>query len=203
MSEKLKKPFYKKWWFWAIVVVLVIGSYGALDEEEKAKSSSPNEDVKSASVDEEPAEETETEKEDSKSNEISDTVVESRTAVFKILNEEYVNSSFDDSKVLALEVEFTNKSGRAVSPWVASATTLKAVQETDTTVETLNGGSHKLPDSYKPELSEMGKSKVKDGKTVKAVIVFDVERPDAPVRLIDFNLTDEPTTFDRKIKSAE
>ena len=42
-STSVKKPFYKKWWFWVIIVVLVLGIIGAIggdDEEGDAGSDS-------------------------------------------------------------------------------------------------------------------------------------------------------------------
>lgn len=35
MSEKAKKPFYKRWWFWLIVVVVVIGAAASGDNDKK------------------------------------------------------------------------------------------------------------------------------------------------------------------------
>ena len=57
MSEKVNKPFYKKWWFWVLVVVVIaIGAGGAnkgsqANEQTKSVSdqtvSTPTEEVKS------------------------------------------------------------------------------------------------------------------------------------------------------------
>ena len=33
-KAKIKKPFYKRWWVWAIVVVLVIGMFGSSGDTE-------------------------------------------------------------------------------------------------------------------------------------------------------------------------
>src|SRR5699024_65442 len=43
MNKKVKKPFYKKWWVWLIVGVIVfaIGFSEEAEEEEKAKESVP------------------------------------------------------------------------------------------------------------------------------------------------------------------
>lgn len=37
-QEKIKKPFYKKWWFWTIIIFYVIGSIGRLITSEDSKS---------------------------------------------------------------------------------------------------------------------------------------------------------------------
>ena len=33
-KAKIKKPFYKRWWVWAIVVVLAIGMFGSSGDTE-------------------------------------------------------------------------------------------------------------------------------------------------------------------------
>ena len=50
-TEKPKKPWYKKWWIWVIVGVVLIGSYGAANG---GSSSKP--DIKPVPVQEKPAE---------------------------------------------------------------------------------------------------------------------------------------------------
>ncbi|MFE9082176.1 DUF4352 domain-containing protein [Bacillus mobilis] len=45
----MKKPFYKKWWFWVIVAIIVIGAYGnsSKDKEEtKTASTEPKQEAK-------------------------------------------------------------------------------------------------------------------------------------------------------------
>jgi colicin import membrane protein len=39
-KEKVKKPFYKKWWVWVIAIIVVIGATGG-DEEVKDTASEP------------------------------------------------------------------------------------------------------------------------------------------------------------------
>ncbi|MRH41110.1 hypothetical protein GH741_00290 [Aquibacillus halophilus] len=36
MAEKVKKPFYKKWWVWLIAIILIIGIANSGDEEQTA-----------------------------------------------------------------------------------------------------------------------------------------------------------------------
>lgn len=54
MTEKIKKPFYKKWWFWVIVIIIVIAAAaGAGGDKNQA-----NEATKSTSSDSQKAEST-------------------------------------------------------------------------------------------------------------------------------------------------
>lgn len=34
MSEKTKKPIFKRWWFWAIIVIIAIGALGSRGDKE-------------------------------------------------------------------------------------------------------------------------------------------------------------------------
>ncbi len=46
--EKQKKPFYKKWWFW-VVVILVIGAIGStIDEEDGTETAKQTEETQEA-----------------------------------------------------------------------------------------------------------------------------------------------------------
>lgn len=49
-TEKVKKPIYKKWWFW-LIVVLIIGAIGAnLEEDETTQGNTPAENAVPAST---------------------------------------------------------------------------------------------------------------------------------------------------------
>ena len=43
--EKVKKPIYKKWWFWVIVVLLVFGLFGMGGNKDEEKATAENEDT--------------------------------------------------------------------------------------------------------------------------------------------------------------
>src|SRR5699024_2498591 len=136
-----------------------------------------------------------------KAEKISDDTVENDDYKFVIKDIEQIDGKYD-SQVLALEVEYTNKSDESRSPWMAIVGMLKANQETDTTIESLTGANAHFPDEYKPELVEMGDSDVKGGETtVDAVIGFEIEFPGEPVHLIDFNITDKPEAFERVVET--
>ncbi|MBM7598021.1 hypothetical protein JOC34_000378 [Virgibacillus halotolerans] len=131
--------------------------------------------------------------------EISDDTVEDDDYKIVVKDVEQIDGNYD-TQVLALEVEFTNKSEDSISPWMSSL--IKANQETDTTVELLDGANGLFPDDYKPKLVEMGDSDVKGGgTTVDAVIGYEIEYPGEPVQLIDFNGSDTPETFEKVVET--
>ncbi|MEQ6377420.1 hypothetical protein RZN25_11380 [Bacillaceae bacterium S4-13-56] len=45
MSEKVKKPFYKKWWVWVIVVLIIIGAASGGGEETDNATNNENENA--------------------------------------------------------------------------------------------------------------------------------------------------------------
>ncbi|MBM7632247.1 hypothetical protein [Geomicrobium sediminis] len=47
-NKKVKKPFYKRWWFFAIVAFLVIGMFSSIDEEEMAEDDGSAEEASAA-----------------------------------------------------------------------------------------------------------------------------------------------------------
>ncbi|PET77561.1 hypothetical protein CN514_00760 [Bacillus sp. AFS001701] len=49
MKEKIKKPFYKKWWVWLIAVILFIGFVNSFNDTDTA-STKPKEEVKKETV---------------------------------------------------------------------------------------------------------------------------------------------------------
>lgn len=63
MKVKVKKPIYKKWWFWVIAVLIIAGALGSNDEEEKVKEEKPKVEEASAEVKSAKPEKTEAENE--------------------------------------------------------------------------------------------------------------------------------------------
>lgn len=57
--EKVKKPIYKKWWFWAIIAFFVIGIIGNMGEDEEEVAAEPDQEEADdvEEVEEEPEEE--------------------------------------------------------------------------------------------------------------------------------------------------
>ena len=60
-QKKAKKPFYKRWWFWVIVAIMILGSCGGMSD--SSKDTTPvNEPVPTVSAKEKPAVEKKTTK---------------------------------------------------------------------------------------------------------------------------------------------
>src|SRR5690625_4379542 len=150
--------------------------------------------------DDKPTDETNTENQEVKEkSSVSDTTLDTGDYVYEIKDIEQVVGK-EDMNILAVEVEFTNKSDEPKSPWMAGE--LFAEQETETTVELLNGALGMFPDDYKPELTEMGDTNVKPGATVDAVIGYEILYPGNPVRLYNF-MYDENPLFERVVETEE
>lgn len=138
---------------------------------------------------------------DSASNdEVSDTSFDNGEYIYEIKEVEQITSQYDDSQVLAVEISFTNNTDEPTSPWMALG--LSAEQETETTVEGLDGANGLYPEDYKTELVEMGDTDIKPGATVDAVIGFEILYPGEPVRLYNFSFTDE-VLFERIVETTE
>lgn len=183
-------------------VTVFLGACGASNDEGVSGDSPEVEAEESDEVAEEVANDTPEEAEE-ETEELSNDTVENDDYKIVIKDIEQIDGKYD-SQVLALEVEYTNKSDESKSPWMAIVGMIKANQETETTIESLTGANAHFPDDYKPELVEMGDSDVKGGDTtVDAVIGFEIEYPGEPVYLIDFNMSDKPDTFERVVETEE
>src|SRR5699024_5542155 len=179
-------------------VMVFLGACGANDE--GASGDSPEVEAEE-STDEEVANDTSEDSGEEETEELSDDTVEDDDYKFVIKDVEQIDGNYD-SNVLALEVEFTNKSDESSSPWMAIVGMIKANQETETTIESLTGANAHFPEDYKPELVEMGDSDVKgDDTTVDAVIGFEIEFPGETIHLIYFNMMDKPETFERVVET--
>ncbi|WP_206859074.1 DUF5067 domain-containing protein [Candidatus Enterococcus mangumiae] len=116
----------------------------------------------------------------------SDTTFEDDSSKIVIKNTEELTSQYDvNKKILAMEIEYTNKGDEAQSPWFAFATSIRAIQETDTTEEILNGANGLFAEDYKPDLVKMGDTNVKSGATVDAVIGLVILYPGSPITMQD------------------
>ncbi|EJP6471726.1 DUF4352 domain-containing protein [Clostridium sp. L74] len=111
MSEKIKKPFYKKIWFWAIVVIVVIGGIATGGKDDPKKVGQTNAKV------EEKKEETEK----TKTFKVGD-VVELKdlkvtvNKVYNVAGDEF-NKPKDGNEYIAADItlENTGKEEKAVS----------------------------------------------------------------------------------------
>ena len=131
--------------------------------------------------------------------EVSDTTFDNGDYVYEIKEVEQIAGKHD-VQVLAVELTFTNNTDEAISPWMSMG--IFAEQETDVTVESLNGANGRFPDDYKTDLVEMGGTDIKPGATVDAVIGFEILYPGEPVRLYNFSMTDEKL-FERVVETTK
>lgn len=176
-----------------LFLTLGLAACGGTNSEEQ----STNQDNQTESENTEETNKEETEDKNNKS-EVSDTTLDTGDYVYTIKEVEQITSKYDDTQILAVEIEFTNNSDEPTSPWMAMGIT--AEQETDVTVETLNGANGLFPDDYKPELVEMGDTDIKPGATVDAVIGFEILYPGEPVKLSEFSFTDD-VSFERIVET--
>jgi uncharacterized Zn ribbon protein len=161
-----------------------------------------DEGAEETSAEEEPQETVETEEgteqeESEESEGASDTFLDNGDYVYEIKEIEQMESQFEDgTQIIAIELTFTNNTEEATSPWMSLG--IQAEQETDTTVETLNGANGLYPEDYKTDLVEMGDTDVKPGATVDAVIGYELLYPGEPVKLYDMW---EENLFERVVET--
>ncbi|NMW84258.1 DUF5067 domain-containing protein [Peptoniphilus sp. AGMB00490] len=113
-------------------------------------------------------------------------IFEDESAKVIIKNYEFLKSQYDENvDIVALTIEFTNKTDEAVDPWFG--TPLKGEQETDKTIELLDGANGLFPEDYKPDLVAASDVQVKPGATVEAVIGYQLKIKDSPVYVRDWD----------------
>lgn len=149
---------------------------------------------KESTVEEKPVENTEVAAEETKEKEVEEiqeetnsepNVYEDDSAKVVIKEYEFMKSQYDDNvDIVALTIEFTNKMDEAIDPWFGSP--FKAEQETDKTIELLDGANGLFPEDYKPDLVEASDVRVKPGATVEAVIGYQLKFGDSPVFIRDW-----------------
>lgn len=113
-------------------------------------------------------------------------IFENESAKVVIKNYEFLKSQYDENvDIVALTIEFTNKTDEAIDPWFGCG--LKGEQETDKTIEILDGANGLFPEDYKPELVKASDVQVKPGATVEAVIGYQLKIKDSPVYVRDWD----------------
>lgn len=139
--------------------------------------------------------------EDETSDKISDTSFDDGDYVYEIKEIEQMEGKYEDgTQILAIELSFTNNTDEPISPWMSLG--INAEQETEATVETLNGANGLFPDDYKADLVKMGDTDVKPSATVDAVIGYEILYPGEPIKLTNFNFADEEL-FERVVETTE
>ncbi len=177
----------------SILLIALLAACSGSNEDAGVGGSNGSEESKEESTD----------NESSESKEISDTHLDTGDYVYEIKEIEQMESKFEDgTKIIAVELSFTNNSDEPASPWMSLG--FFAEQETDTTVEQLNGANGLFPEDYKQELVVMGDTDVKPGATVDAVIGYELLYPGEPVRLYEaMAMSDEELTFERTVETTE
>lgn len=105
---------------------------------------------------------------------------ETNNAIYKQTGDAFItNSKYDDSKILVIPINFTNKQEDASDPWMTFVLDYKVFQEDENQEYTLNGGQGQVPDEYESPLNTSIK---KDGNT-DWYITYTLEKPESDVRL--------------------
>lgn len=105
---------------------------------------------------------------------------ETNKAIYKQTGDAFItNSKYDDSKILVIPINFTNKQEDAADPWMTFVLDYKVFQEDENQEYTLNGGQGEVPDEY---ASPLNTSIKKDGNT-DWYITYKLEKPESDVRL--------------------
>lgn len=105
---------------------------------------------------------------------------ETNNAIYKQIGDAFItNSKYDDSKILVIPINFTNKKEDAADPWMTFVLDYKVFQEDENQEYTLNGGQGQVPDEYETPLNTSIK---KDGN-IDWYITYKLEKPESNVRL--------------------
>ena len=105
---------------------------------------------------------------------------ETNNAIYKQTGDAFItNSKYDDSKILVIPINFTNKQEEASDPWMTFVLDYKVFQEDENQEYTLNGGQGQVPDEYDSPLN----TSVKKGGNTDWFITYTLEKPESNVRL--------------------
>lgn len=110
------------------------------------------------------------------------TSYETKDASFVMKDFEFLDGKYG-KKILAITMDYVNKTNEPQNPWLNFTTAIKGEQETGPTVDLLNGANGLFPDDYKPEEVKMGETQVKPNTPVEVVVGFQLNDPTANVYL--------------------
>lgn len=176
------KPFYKRIWFWGVVVVVLfvgitaIGMSGGSKDESKSSSTASTSTSKSSSS---------AEKAENKTSDVSDKkwtfkndVFDAGNMTYKITKSEVVDGAGDPgTKVLVMYMDVTNNSDKEMDPSNVYMV-MHAFQNNDTSKVQLNPGMVALDDQanspVQAEEDAMHNSLL-PGKTATVVAVYQLE----------------------------
>jgi len=107
--EKQKKPFYKKWWFW-VVVILVMGAIGsAIDEEDGTETAKQTEETQEATKETKETKETEKPTEPETEEETEPEITYTKYQVSEMMEDLKSNALKADDKYNKEYVEITGE----------------------------------------------------------------------------------------------
>ena len=133
--------------------------------------------------------------ESEENTEVSNEVFENEDYKFVFGEAEQLEGTRGD-QVLAIEIEFTNKSDEAKSPWSTSTVVLDQSEVSDVTTESVQGAVGGLPEDYKEDLYRMD-TEINSGETVDAVLAFTIQEPGSEIKITDSVLSGDDITFER------
>ena len=105
---------------------------------------------------------------------------ETNSAIYKQIGDAFItNSQYDDTKILVIPINFTNKNEDASDPWITFAVDFKAYQEDDNQEYILNGGQGHVPEEYSNEVI----TNIKKDGNIDYYISFTLELPEADAKI--------------------
>ena len=105
---------------------------------------------------------------------------ETNNAIYKQTGDAFItNSQYDDTKILVIPINFTNKKEDASDPWITFAVDFKAYQEDDNQEYILNGGQGQVPEEYSNPIN----TNIKKDGNIDYYISFALELPEADVKV--------------------
>lgn len=111
-------------------------------------------------------------------SEVSDSDYEGEQGKYVIKDVEQMNSQYDDNvQIVAITLDYTNTTDEPQNPWFAWVMDMSGKQETENTIEILDGANGLYPEDYKPEAVEMADVDIKPGATVEVVVGYELLYP--------------------------
>lgn len=105
---------------------------------------------------------------------------ETNNAIYKQTGDAFItNSQYDDTKILVIPINFTNKKDDASDPWITFAVDFKAYQEDDNQEYILNGGQGQVPEEYSNPIN----TNIKKDGNIDYYISFALELPEEDAKV--------------------
>ena len=105
---------------------------------------------------------------------------ETDNAIYKQTGDAFItNSQYDDTKILVIPINFTNKQEDASDPWMTFVVDFKTYQEDDNQEYILNGGQGHVPEEYSNEVI----TNIKKDGNIDYYISFTLELPEADTKV--------------------